>query len=342
MIDFETLSPDSPPIIMLCTSLGEARGGAGEKPLGPVAYSKLAEALRQQALQGPRDLLRLSPGEIAGSFGVEDVVAAGFVRRLARGGQLAFELDRLRSRGVWVVTIADEAYPSRLRDRLGASAPPVLFASGPAGLLTGGGIAIVGSREADYASVAFAARLASAAARGGTLVVSGGARGVDAVSMRAAFDAGGSVVGMVPEGVERRLREASTRSAVADGQALLASPYHPAAGFSTGAAMGRNKLIYTLADVAVVVASAQGTGGTWAGAVEAMRGGWVPVLARADTDASAGINALIARGAVALRSDDLDDLGETLTAADLVALVPPSSRRAAESEAPYEQGRLFE
>ncbi len=169
MIDFETLSPDAPAIIMLCTSLGEARDGAGERPLGPVAFSRLAEALARASFQGPRDLIGLAPDEMARSLGVEEDVAAGYVRRLARGGQLAFELDRLRSRGVWVVTIADAAYPTRLRDRLGSSAPPVLFGSGPAALLDDGGVAIVGSRDVDDAAVDFAARLAASAARGGTL-----------------------------------------------------------------------------------------------------------------------------------------------------------------------------
>ena len=100
--------------------------------------------------------------------------------------------------------------------------------------------------------------------------MSGGARGVNAVAMRAAFGAAGAVIGVLPEGVERRLKEAATRSAVASGQAVIVSPYHPAAGFSAGAAMGRNKLIYGLADVAVIVSSDLGSGGTWTGAMEAL------------------------------------------------------------------------
>jgi len=129
-----------------------------------------------------------------------------------------------------VVTIADDQYPAVLRERLGTWAPPVLFGSGPASLLVAGGIAIVGSRDADDDAVAFTARLSSAAVAGGSSVVSGGARGIDVTAMRAAFEAGGSVVGVVPEGVERGLRDPSTRSAVAGGQAVLVSPYHPIGG----------------------------------------------------------------------------------------------------------------
>ena len=106
------------------------------------------------------------------------------------------------------MTIADDAYPTTLCDRLGSGAPPVLFGTGDATLLAGGGIAIVGSRDADAVAVTFTELLASAAACGGEAVVSGGARGIDATAMRAAVEAGGSVIGVVPEGVERVLREA--------------------------------------------------------------------------------------------------------------------------------------
>ena len=42
-----------------------------------------------------------------------------------------------------------------------------------------------------------------------------------------------------------------------------------------GAEIGRNRLIYCLADYAIVVASDAEKGGTWAGATEALKAGWV-------------------------------------------------------------------
>ena len=42
--------------------------------------------------------------------------------------------------------------------------------------------------------------------------------------------------------------------------------------------MGRNRLIYTLADYAVIVASDAESGGTWAGAVETLKNGWIPIF----------------------------------------------------------------
>ncbi len=341
MIDFESLSPDAPAIILLCSSLGMDRSGGAVRPLGPRTWAKLAEGLRRGSLAGPRELVGLSADEIDRSLGVGEEEAARYARLLGRGGQLAFELDRLRSRGIWVVTIADDAYPVRLAERLGVDAPPVLFGSGDAALLERGGIAIVGSREADDAAVAFTERLAAAAARGGAPVVSGGARGVDVSAMRSALEAGGHVVGVLPEGVERRLRTAdATAPAVASGQVVLVSPYQPTAPFSAGAAMGRNKLIYALADVAVVVSSASGSGGTWTGALEAIERRWVPVLVRDGEGVPDGNRALIEKGAWALAPEDV--VAEALSVEDILGLATVPDRSAAETSAPYEQQAFFE
>lgn len=340
MIDFEQLSPDAPAIILLCSSIGSDRDGTTTRPLGPRTWAKLADRLGRQSFRGPRDLLGLTADEIDRSLDVGGDEAARFARLLARGGQLAFELDRLRSRGIWVVTIADDAYPARLVGRLGRDSPPVLFGSGDASGLDGGGIAIVGSRQADDAAVEFTERLAGAAAGGGMTVVSGGARGIDVTAMRAAAAANGSVVGVLSEGVERRLRDGDTRAAVASGQALLVSPYHPGAAFSAGAAMGRNKIIYGLSDVAVVVSSAAGSGGTWTGAIEAIEGGWVPVLVRDGPGVPAGNRALISKGGVPFPVEAL--AGEEVSVAALMALLPARERSVAEAPTPYEQQALFD
>jgi len=90
-----------------------------------------------------------------------------------------------------------------------------------------------------------------------------------------------------PEGIERGPRGVSA-GGVGEGRAAFLSPCTPGAAFSAGAAMGRNKSIYALADVAVVVSSAVGSGGTWAGAVEALKARWVPVIVRRRQDAPAG------------------------------------------------------
>ena len=58
------------------------------------------------------------------------------------------------------------------------------------------------------------------------------------------------------------------REPLMNSRLVLVSPYDPAAGFNVGRAMQRNKLIYALADVALVVAADFQKGGTWEGAIE--------------------------------------------------------------------------
>jgi predicted Rossmann fold nucleotide-binding protein DprA/Smf involved in DNA uptake len=336
MLDAETPSLDARAIVLTCSSLGLPRG-APTKPFGPRGWARIADRLSQRGGE-PGSLLAMTDQELGQLFDdpkPDDADRLG--RLLARSGQLGFELDRLASLGIWVRTLADAGYPSRLRTRLGPDAPPVLFGAGETSLLERGGVGIVGSRDVDDDGADAARHLAAAVARGNDVVVSGGARGVDQVSMAVAFEAGGSVVGVLPEGVERRIREASTRQALADGVAAVVSPYHPGAGFSAGAAMARNKIVYGLSDVTVVIDAVLERGGTWTGAVEALEAGWVPVLVRTGSGRSTGNAALVARGG---RPIDIASIGDTTTADALLTAAGPSIESVAEVAAPYEQQEL--
>jgi len=62
--------------------------------------------------------------------------------------------------------------------------------------------------------------------------------------------------------------------------------------------MGRNKLVYALADYALVIASDAGKGGTWAGATEALKAKWVPVFVLDGADVPEGNRQLINKGAL--------------------------------------------
>jgi predicted Rossmann fold nucleotide-binding protein DprA/Smf involved in DNA uptake len=62
--------------------------------------------------------------------------------------------------------------------------------------------------------------------------------------------------------------------------------------------MGRNRLIYTLADYAIVVASDAETGGTWAGATETLKNGWVPVFVLEHAAMPEGNKLLLQKGAL--------------------------------------------
>ena len=81
-------------------------------------------------------------------------------------------------------------------------------------------------------------------------------------------------------------------------------------GFSAQRALSRNRLIHAMGEKTLVAQCRAGTGGTWDGTTENLRHGWSPVFV--NSDGSEGAQALIARGAVPVRTlSGLDDLQPT-------------------------------
>lgn len=277
------------------------------KPLTPTEWARLAADLAA-AGASPSSLLGVDTVGLESLVG-STAISVELIGRLAgRATTFSMEVERLQGRGIWLMTLADVAYPKRLRTRLGDSAPPVLYGAGSVELVGAGGTAIVGARDADATAITFAAEAAAAVARSGQPVISGGAKGIDAAALNGAAEAGGAVVGVLADSLERRARSVALRSLVEDERVVLLSPYGSDVPFSVGAAMGRNRLIYCLADLALVVSASAGEGGTWAGATEALKARWVPIYARTGEGVPAGNAALVALGA---RPFDRDPTGVT-------------------------------
>jgi DNA processing protein len=292
------LSPDSQVILLLCSHLGLS-SDPGTAPFTLRNWNPLARKLQASSLR-PGVLLDLSEQDLAPQVGLSSEEAGRISRLLERRGSLAIELERLESLGIMVLTRADENYPLCYRQRLKDAAPAVLFYAGNRDLLGQPGIAVVGSRNVDQIGQDCAAYIGNACAWSGLVLFSGGAKGVDSISMRAALDGRGTAVGVLADSLERAIRAPETRAALMQGDLCLVTPHAPNAGFSVGAAMGRNKLIYTLADYAVVIASDFEKGGTWAGATEAMKAEWVPVFILEYSDMPEGNRELIKKGGIAL------------------------------------------
>jgi len=287
------LTEDTKAIILLCGVFGKDRS---EKPLSVTEYSSLVRWLIGVEMR-PEDL-----------FQKETIVKASMdsgidkqrlEKLLGRGVRLGFAVEEWQRNGIWIVSRSDPDYPSRYKKHLKDKAPPLLFGVGNRSLLRGGGLGIVGSRNVDQAGEAFACEVAEHCAHNRMPVVSGGARGVDQISMNAALAAGGVTIGILAENLLRKSVERSARQALAEGHLLLLSPYHPSARFSVGGAMGRNKLIYAMSDYGLVVSAEHKKGGTWAGAQEELkRENSRPVFVRAGSGVSQGNNKLLDLGAI--------------------------------------------
>jgi len=300
------LSDDGQALLALCSNfaLPENARSEGLEPFKLSEWNQLARQIHDSDLQTPAGLQGQTADQLTKSLAVTPDLAERIVKLLERSGRLALELESLFSRGLWALTRMDQAYPNRLKKTLKHHAPTVLFGAGDVTLLQKGGLAVVGSRNIDEAGTRFAQEVGRKAAAS-VPVISGGARGTDRIAMTAALEAGGKSVGALPDSLERTVRQPDLRQLLLEGQLVLLTPYSPTAGFSIGAAMGRNKVIYGLADFAVIVSSDYQTGGTWAGATEALKNRWCPVFVRGSEDTPKGNQGLIKLGGVLLTEKDL-------------------------------------
>ncbi len=323
------LSDDGQAMLLLCSSLALAPT-AKETDLSPLKlgeWNQLERKIRESSLKTPGALHGHNADKLAKTLALPSDETERITRLLEFAGQLSAELQNLFERGIWAVTRVDELYPGHLRDTLKHQAPTVLFGAGNIRLLQHAGVAVVGSRNIDEAGAAFAREVGAKAVAAKLPVVSGGARGTDRIAMQAALEAGGIAFGALADSLERTARQADVREFVSDGKLVLLTPYAPDAGFSVGAAMGRNKLIYGQAQFAVVVSSDYQTGGTWAGAVEALKADWCPVLVRDGDGVPRGNKELLKLGATALSAVELTRIS------DLAAWVKEHAKvRKAESD----------
>ncbi len=246
----------------------------------------------------PASLFGLDEPSVSDATSGAGLEAGRLVRLLGSGVGLALRLDGLQQRGIEALTVLDEQYPARLRERLGPAAPPVLYCAGQVTLLAVDGVGVVGSRDVDPVGVEVARKVAQQVAVEGLPLVSGGAKGVDQIAMATAYEGGGSVVGVLADSLERAIGRSDNRRAVLDGRACLCTPYQPDARFTAGSAMGRNKIVYGLSRVTLVVASAHDEGGTWSGATEALKKGYGRVAVWMGAGGGPGNEALAKAGGV--------------------------------------------
>jgi len=287
------LTDDTKAIILLCGVFGKDRS---EKPLSLTEYSSLVHWLIKGKMR-PSDLLQkdhLSEASMGSGIGKQRLESL-----LGRGVQLGFAVEEWQRSGIWIISRSDADYPVRYKKHLKDKAPPLLFGVGNRSLLKGGGLGIVGSRNVDQDGEAFTRHVAELCAYNRMPVVSGGARGVDQISMNAALEAGGVTIGILAENLLKKSVERNARKAIAEERLLLLSPYHPNARFTVGTAMGRNKLIYAMSDYALVVSAEYKKGGTWAGAQEELkRENALPVFVRTGNDVPQGNSKLLDLGAI--------------------------------------------
>ena len=274
------------------------------RPLTPKEWGEFAVWLNERDL-APEDLLKGDLPRLLGDWHHPKVTGERIETLLSRGATLGFALEKWQRAGLWVLMRSDPEYPKRLKHHLGWKAPAVLFGCGNKNLLSARSVAVVGSRHADDADIRFAESVGRQAAESGILVVSGGAAGVDQAAMLGALDAEGTAIGILADSLLRSSISAKYRKHLMSGDLALISPFNPEVRFLVGNAMARNKYIYCLAHDAIVVSSTPNNGGTWNGAIENLKRGWVPLWVKQTETPGSGNPQLVELGGRWL--ENLDD-----------------------------------
>lgn len=293
----QNLTDDAKAILLLCGRFGKSEVNVAAQPLTILEYNRLAEWMMNRNIR-PADLLSEAPVNMATNAWA-GIDLTRIKKLLSRGAAMAFAVEKWTHNGIWIVCRSDQDYPNRLKSHLKRTqAPPILFGVGEMNLLSRGGLAVVGSRNVDNSGETFTRKVGEKCARDGVQVVSGGARGVDQVAMLSTLNAEGSVIGVMANDLFKAAISGKYRDSIRKKRLVLVSPYHPGARFMVGNAMERNKLVYALADFALVVSTEKGKGGTWTGAKEELnRAKPKPVFVRLGEDVPEGNRALIHLGA---------------------------------------------
>ena len=289
--------------ILLCSYLGVNNGYY--KPYTALQWSELGNKIINSKIGEPAKLLNMDKESIINSIKIREEEADRIVNLLSRGANIAFLLEDLSRKGISIVTRSDIEYPKKLKSTLKKYSPPILFYCGDLSLANKIGIGIVGSRNIDDEGIKFTQLLAKKAVEEKLVVFSGGAKGVDEISETTALNNQGYVVSILADSLSKKIMSKAIRDNILSGKQLLLTANNPDAPFSVANAMNRNKYIYALSNGTFVVASDYNKGGTWAGAVENIKKGWVNTFVW-NNNKYIGNTELIKKGGVGI--EDLNNI----------------------------------
>lgn len=276
--------------LLLTSQLGDPC----RKPLTVARFRELAK--RVQAANREVSSRDLTAADLMG-LGYDPEMAEHIFSLLSGTNQLREYLRKAQNCDCYPITRLNPLYPPLVRKRLGLDSPGSLWAKGDVTLLRKPAVAVIGSRDLNPENRTFAEEAGRQIAKQGYVLVSGNARGADKAAQEACLEAGGKVISVVADCLQKHPLTRSVLYLSLDGFDQ---------DFSVQRALRRNYVIHTLASVTIAAQCTLGKGGTWDGILTNLKHGWNPVCVFADgTDAAAELQN---RGVQLLAINDLLDL----------------------------------
>lgn len=252
--------------------------------------------------------------------------------------RLTFDLDqyaqRVESSGVGVVTWDDADYPDLLREI--PAAPPLIFLRGQLEPIDRWAVAVVGTRRLSAYGRQVTRDLVSGLVVNGITIVSGLARGIDAIAHRTALEEGGRTIAVMASGIDKVYppeHRDLARDIVA-GHGALVTDYPFGAEPESNHFPARNRLISGLSLGVVVIEAGEKSGAliTARFALEQNREVFA-VPGNIHSPVSIGTNRLIQQGGkLVMRVEDiLEELNLKMVSEQAVAkvMLPETAEEAA-------------
>lgn len=273
--------------------------------IGPKTYSDLVNHFGSptNVLEAAPAMLREVPG--VGTKIVSAIIAA------PGDDSVATQLQICRDNDIEILSASSPQYP-RILDEI-YDPPSVLFCAGQITAADEIAVAIVGTRHATQYGKKVAEQLARGLAMAGITVVSGLARGIDAVAHRAALDAGGRTLAVLGGGILNvyPAEHAGLADEIKKSGAVLSEAL-PNVAPKSGCFPRRNRIVSGLSLGVVVVEAGDRSGASISARMAMEQGREVfAVPGRIDSRMSTGCHKLLKDGAKLVQSVDdiLDELG---------------------------------
>ena len=226
------------------------------RPLSNQEYYRLEERVRESnAYRTIGDLFGEDISGLMLRLDVSEEEAYRIFTLLNRDVHLSYAIENFAAKSTGIVSKFDSEYPHRLTARMRKMAPVFYYRTVNAELIRKPAFAIMvicgvkttaEAREGVETIVKKATEL-------GYAILTGGELGVSRVAANAVLECGGNLIDVLGGGFYEHMQNEMIAELLKQNRCALLSLEHPEAMFTISHAIARNKVIFSLADAAIVI-----------------------------------------------------------------------------------------
>ena len=237
--------------------------------IGPVYLKEIYDTLSSMSLSS-EDLFECSLDEIVSEFAFSQKLAELIVQAKDLVNQSDEDYLAMTDAKISAIPFFSSQYPSRLRDMLDNSFPPILYVLGDTSIMNNKGIAVLGDGNVSQRGESIAFQTAKELALNSIITVSGMAKGVGLIAHRSAIINGGKTAAVLPCGMLQFKPHETLVDVMNLDNTAIVSPFYPSTESNKFNAFTRNRVICALSS-AVFIVEAPEEGGIFEAAKSAQK-----------------------------------------------------------------------